>query len=197
MSAGDSRWLLAGLFLYLGAVLVVGFITWRRMRSLDDFVLGGRRLSPFTAALSERASGESAWFLLGLPGAAYAAGFREFWAVIGIAFGVFASWALLARLLNSECRRLGALTLPDFFEAKFGSSTENLDYSVFRRRPVPAWAHRLRNRRQNARATRISRPRIRRVLARLRRSRRHSIFVAATHTSSATTGTSFSESAPD
>ncbi len=126
MSAGDSRWLLAGLFLYLGAVLVVGFITWRRMRSLDDFVLGGRRLSPFTAALSERASGESAWFLLGLPGAAYAAGFREFWAVIGIAFGVFVSWALLARLLNSECRRLGALTLPDFFEAKFGDRTRSL-----------------------------------------------------------------------
>ena len=119
MTGSDSGWLLAGLGIYLAAVLAIGIVTWRRMRTLDDFVLGGRRLSPFAAALSERASGESAWFLLGLPGAAYALGFREFWSVIGIAFGVFLSWALLARLLNHEARRLGALTIPDFFEAKF------------------------------------------------------------------------------
>ena len=84
----DNAWLLAGLGLYLVVVLAVGFVTWRRMRTLDDFVLGGRSLSPFAAALSERASGESAWFLLGLPGAAYALGFREFWSVIGIASGL-------------------------------------------------------------------------------------------------------------
>jgi len=116
----ESGWLLVGLGLYLVAMVVVGAVTWRRMRTIDDFVLGGRRLSPFAAAISERASGESAWFLLGLPGAAYALGFREFWSVIGIAFGVFFSWTLLARLLNSEARRLGALTLPEFFEARFG-----------------------------------------------------------------------------
>ncbi|MEZ5063172.1 MAG: sodium/proline symporter [bacterium] len=122
----DNAWLLAGLGLYLAVVLAVGFVTWRRMRTLDDFVLGGRSLSPFAAALSERASGESAWFLLGLPGAAYALGFREFWSVIGIAFGVFASWTLLSRLLNHEARRLGALTIPDFFEARFGDGTRAL-----------------------------------------------------------------------
>ncbi len=126
MSGSGSGWLLAGLVVYLLAVLGVGFATWRRMRSLDDFVLGGRKLSPFAAAISERASGESAWFLLGLPGAAYALGFREFWSVIGIAFGIFCSWALIARLLNREARRLGALTLPDFFEAKFGDGTRTL-----------------------------------------------------------------------
>lgn len=113
-------WLLFGLALYLVVVLVVGFVSWRRTRTIDDFVLGGRKLSPFAAALSERASGESAWFLLGLPGAAYALGFREFWSVIGIAFGIFFSWTLLAGLLNREARRLGALTLPDYFEARFG-----------------------------------------------------------------------------
>ena len=83
--------ILAGLVLYLAIVLVVGFVAYRYMRSLDDFLLGGRRLGPWVAAISERASGESAWFLLGLPGAAYAVGFREFWTVIGLGFGIFAS----------------------------------------------------------------------------------------------------------
>jgi sodium/proline symporter len=121
-----SGWLLFGLVLYLVAVLAVGIATWRRMRSLDDFVLGGRGLSPFAAAISERASGESSWFLLGLPGAAYAAGFSSFWAVIGIAFGVFFSWTLLARLLNRDARRQGALTLPDYLEARFGDRSRVL-----------------------------------------------------------------------
>ncbi|NNE44231.1 MAG: sodium/proline symporter, partial [Gemmatimonadetes bacterium] len=112
--------------LYLVAILIVGFVTWRRMKSLDDFVLGGRKLSPFAAALSERASGESAWFLLGLPGAAYVAGFAEFWTVIGSSFGIFVSWLFIAKLLNRQSRNLGALTLPDYFESRFRDDTRLL-----------------------------------------------------------------------
>ena len=58
---------LGGLILYLFVMLAVGFATYRYMNTLDDFVLGGRRLGPWVSAISERASGESAWFLLGLP----------------------------------------------------------------------------------------------------------------------------------
>jgi sodium/proline symporter len=116
----------AGLLLYLLIVLTVGFLTYRYMRSLDDFVLGGRRLGPWVTAISERASGESAWFLLGLPGAAYALGFTSFWSVIGIALGILFSWTFLAGPLRKATGRLGALTIPDFFEARFGDKTHFL-----------------------------------------------------------------------
>jgi sodium/proline symporter len=118
--------ILGGLILYLVAVLVVGFWTYRYMRTLDDFVLGGRRLGPWVAAISERASGESAWFLLGLPGAAYALGFTEFWSVIGIAFGIFASWTLLAGPLRRATGKTGALTIPDYFETRYSDSSHSL-----------------------------------------------------------------------
>jgi sodium/proline symporter len=97
----------------------IGVWSYRHMRSLDDFAIAGRRLGPWVTAISERASGESAWFLLGLPGAAYALGFTEFWSVIGIAFGIFASWVLIARPLRRETERLGAITLPEYFELRF------------------------------------------------------------------------------
>ena len=100
--------LLLGFGLYLLLMLVVGAVTVKYMKGLDDFVLGGRRLGPWVTAVSERASGESAWFLLGLPGAAYAAGFREFWSVIGIGFGIFLSWNLLARGLRDVARLAAA-----------------------------------------------------------------------------------------
>jgi len=113
---------LAGLLVYLAVMIVVGLVTYRYMNTLDDYVLAGRRLGPWVAAISERASGESAWFLLGLPGAAYALGFTEYWSVIGIACGILASWTFIAIPLRRETARLGALTLPDYFELRFGDS---------------------------------------------------------------------------
>lgn len=118
--------LLAGILVYLFILIVIGLSAARRMQKLDDFVLGGRRIGPLAAAISERASGESSWFLLGLPGAAYATGFTEFWSVIGIAFGIFASWSFLAVPLRKQTARYGALTIPDYFEARFGEKSRAL-----------------------------------------------------------------------
>ncbi|MCZ6767264.1 MAG: sodium/proline symporter [bacterium] len=120
MSADPS--LLIGFAIYLIVLLVCGLAASRLMKRLDDFLLAGRRLGPLSAAVSERASGESAWFLLGLPGAAYAFGFNQFWSVIGIAFGVFASWSLIALALRRQTEALGALTIPDYFEMRFKDS---------------------------------------------------------------------------
>ena len=103
--------ILIGLLLYLVMMLAVGLYTYRYMKSLDDFVLAGRRLGPWVAAISERASGESAWFLLGLPAAAYTVGFVEFWSVIGIATGILTSWTFIALRLRTQTERFGALTL--------------------------------------------------------------------------------------
>jgi len=112
--------LLWGLGGYLVVMLAVGVACARYMRGMDDYALAGRRLGPWVTAISERASGESSWFLLGLPGAAYASGFTEFWSVIGIAAGIFASWTLIAYPLRRETERLGAITLPEYFERRFG-----------------------------------------------------------------------------
>ena len=126
MNTGVDNTLFLGFGLYLLLMLVVGAMTVRYMKGLDDFVLGGRRLGPWVTAVSERASGESAWFLLGLPGAAYAAGFREFWSVIGIGFGIFASWTFLARGLRRMSEETGSLTIPDFLSARFGGGDRSL-----------------------------------------------------------------------
>ncbi len=118
--------LLYGLVGYVVLMLGVGLYCYRYMKSLDDFVLGGRRLGPWVAAISERASGESSWFLLGLPGAAYGLGFTEYWSVIGIAAGILTSWTFIAVPLRRETARLGALTLPDYFELRFGDKSRLL-----------------------------------------------------------------------
>lgn len=121
-SNGVDYSLLFGFGAYLIVLLICGVTASRLMKKLDDFLLAGRRLGPLSAAVSERASGESAWFLLGLPGAAYAVGFNEFWSVIGIALGIFTSWSLIAFHLRQQTEKLGALTIPDYFEMRFGDA---------------------------------------------------------------------------
>ena len=114
--------LFIGFGFYLVVLLICGITASTLMKKLDDFLLAGRRLGPLSAAISERASGESAWFLLGLPGAAYAVGFTEFWSVIGIALGIFTSWSLIAFHLRKQSEKLGALTIPDYFDMRFADN---------------------------------------------------------------------------
>ncbi|TFH27789.1 MAG: hypothetical protein E4H10_02690 [Bacteroidia bacterium] len=110
---------LIGFILYLVVILVVGFITYHINKSHKDFFIAGRRLNPWVVAFSERASGESAWLLLGLPGAAFASGLMEFWTALGCVSGIIFYWFFIARPLREETERLGAITLPTFFAAKF------------------------------------------------------------------------------
>ena len=66
---------------YLIIILFVGIYTAKITKNLKDFALGGQRLGPTIIAFSERASGESAWLMLGLPGAALIVGMLELWTV--------------------------------------------------------------------------------------------------------------------
>jgi sodium/proline symporter len=118
--------ILIGFVGYLLVVIVVGFATFRFTKTLADFLLAGRRLGAWVVAFSERASGESAWLLIGLPGLALATGFSAIWSAIGCAVGILASWTLVARRLRVQTERLGALTLPDYFEARFADGSHLL-----------------------------------------------------------------------
>ena len=70
--------------LYLIFLIFVGIGTFKLNKTQEDYLLAGRRLGPWVTAFSERASGESAWLILALPGAAIAVGLGEVWTVIGI-----------------------------------------------------------------------------------------------------------------
>ena len=59
---------------YFVLTLVLGLWQARRTKSQSDFVLGGKKLPGWMLALSERATGESAWLLLGLTGFIYCHG---------------------------------------------------------------------------------------------------------------------------
>jgi len=110
---------LIGFILYLVIILVVGLTTLRLTHTLSDYLLAGRKLGVWVVTLSERASGESAWLLIGLPGMALASGFSAFWTAIGCVTGIMFSWIVISKRLRLTSEKYNALTIPGFFEARF------------------------------------------------------------------------------
>jgi sodium/proline symporter len=106
--------------LYILAMVGIGFVAWRRTRSLDDYILGGRSLGSFVTAMSAGASDMSGWLLLGLPGALYASGLSEGWIAVGLVIGAWCNWKYVAGPLRVYTERTrNALTLPDYFTHRF------------------------------------------------------------------------------
>ncbi|MCG6187724.1 sodium/proline symporter [Maribellus maritimus] len=102
-------------------IVLIGIVAYsaRRSKTNDDFVLGGKKISGFSLALSERATGESAWLLLGLTGIAYSEGMAAIWIAIGCVSGILFLWTFLAEPLQKLTAETGALTVPGLFSKKF------------------------------------------------------------------------------
>lgn len=110
--------------LYLVVILGVGLYFARRKMSQADFHLGGKKIPGWALALSERATGESAWCLLGLTGFAFSAGLSSVWIAIGCVSGIIVSWLWLAQGFRRERDKYETLTLPDYLAAKYASQSK-------------------------------------------------------------------------
>ncbi len=105
---------------YMVLLIFYGIYQGRQVKTGLDFAIAGRKLPGWVAALSERATGESSWALLGLPGAAYATGLMEVWTAIGCVFGIIIAWVLLASRLRNEAEKYQVDTFIDYIAKRHG-----------------------------------------------------------------------------
>ncbi|MBE6741726.1 MAG: sodium/proline symporter [Ruminococcaceae bacterium] len=105
---------------YLSVVVIIGVIYSKRTKNVGDFYLGGRKLGPLVTAMSAEASDMSSWLLMGLPGVAYLTGIADAgWTAIGLAFGTYVNWLVVAKRLRNYSEKIGAITVPDFFAKRY------------------------------------------------------------------------------
>ncbi|MHC4233800.1 MAG: sodium/proline symporter [Planctomycetota bacterium] len=123
MIASSSVVLGVSFAVYSLAIVVVGVYSARfARRSDEDYFLAGRSLGSWVAALSASASSESGWVTLGLVGWAFVSGVQAYWIIPGCLCGFIFNWFVVAGRLSDQSRKLGALTLPDFFALRFRES---------------------------------------------------------------------------
>ncbi|AJY45289.1 sodium/proline symporter PutP [Martelella endophytica] len=116
------------LTLYFVLMLAIGLYAWRKSTSnSEEYMLGGRQLSPAVAALSAGASDMSGWLLMGLPGALFVSGLTQSWIGIGLVIGAFFNWVIVAPRLREQTERYdNSLTIPAFLSKRFPSKALTL-----------------------------------------------------------------------
>lgn len=113
----DQIFIYIALGLYFAAMLLIGYLAYRRTSGHEGYMLAGRGLPPWVAALSAGASDMSGWLIMGLPGAIYVAGLIEGWIAVGLTLGAYLNWLIVAPRLRAytEVSR-NSITVPSFFE---------------------------------------------------------------------------------
>ena len=107
--------------LYLGLMIFVGLKFMKKNNNSEDFFLGGRKMGPWTTAMSAEASDMSGWLLMGLPGVAYLGGIKNVtWTAIGLVLGTYLSWLIVAKRLRKCTITFGnSITIPEFLNNRF------------------------------------------------------------------------------
>jgi sodium/proline symporter len=116
------------LTIYFIVMIGIGLYAFKESTSdASGYMLGGRSLSPAVAALSAGASDMSGWMLMGLPGAMYISGMSSMWIAIGLVIGAFLNYLIVAPRLRTYTELANdSITLPDFFENRFGDKSHLL-----------------------------------------------------------------------
>jgi sodium/proline symporter len=123
----NQVWLYIALGVYFAGMLLIGYLAYRRTSGHEGYMLAGRNLPPWVAALSAGASDMSGWLIMGLPGAIYLTGLIEAWIAVGLTIGAYLNWLAVAPRLRAYTQvSNNSITLPSFFENRTRDKTRSL-----------------------------------------------------------------------
>ncbi len=118
--------------IFIGIQVAVGIYSTKKINSVDDFLLGGRKMGAWLSAIAYGTSYFSAVIFIGYAGGiGWEMGTSAIWIGIGNAlFGSFLAWKILAKRTRSVTRELNAKTMPEFFQKRYNSDLLKILASV-------------------------------------------------------------------
>ena len=111
------------LALYAIVLTVIGVISYGKSKTLDGFLVGGRKIGAWSTAFAYGSAYFSAVVFIGYAGQhGWNIGIGAIWIGIGnTIIGCLLSWLLFANKTRKMTKKLNARTMPDFFEKRYGS----------------------------------------------------------------------------
>lgn len=111
------------LVVYIAVMLGIGIYTSRKMRSVSDFVLGGRGVGSWLTAFAYGTSYFSAVVFIGYAGQfGWSYGISAAWIGVGNAIlGSALAWIVLGKRTRMMTKHINAKTMPEYFEKRFDS----------------------------------------------------------------------------
>ena len=114
------------LCLYFLVLILIGYFSSKQVKTLKDYYVGGKKLGFWVVAFSTRATGESAWLLLGLTGLGALVGVSAYWVVLGEVIGVSVAWFLMAKPFKRLSDQYQSITIPDYLVSRFQAKSHLL-----------------------------------------------------------------------
>ncbi len=104
-------------------MVAIGIISRRKVKNVQDFFLGGRKMGPWLSAFAYGTTYFSAVIFIGYAGKiGWGYGISSTWIGIGNALiGSMLAWLVLARKTRKMTHDLNASTMPEFFEKRYNS----------------------------------------------------------------------------
>jgi len=114
---------LIALVVYAAAMALIGFISYGKSKSLDNFLIGGRRIGAWSTAFAYGTTYFSAVVFIGYAGQhGWNIGLGALWIGIGNAvLGCLLSWILFSNKTRKMTKKLNARTMSDYFEKRYSS----------------------------------------------------------------------------
>ena len=115
------KYVILGAFLLL--MVLVGVFSSRKVKTTDDYVLGGRKIGPWLSAFAYGTTYFSAVIFVGYAGRfGWNFGLASTWIGIGNAIlGTLVAWLILAERTRRVSRAMGASTMAEFFRKRYDS----------------------------------------------------------------------------
>ena len=117
LPAGTMRMLCVGMFVYMIAMLAIGWFSSRRVNEMSDFLVAGRRLPLWMATATLLATWFGAGSSMGVAATVYSDGVNG---VIADPFGASISLILAGVFIVGMLRKKNCMTVTDIIERRFG-----------------------------------------------------------------------------
>ncbi len=112
------------LILFSLVMIAIGVYSWRKTKTIEGFLLGGRNIGPWISAFAYGTAYFSAVVFVGYAGKhGWDIGLGSIWIGVGNAvLGCWLSWKVLAKRTRTMTHTLSSKTMPEFFGNRFNSN---------------------------------------------------------------------------
>ncbi len=114
---------LLAIVLYFFILLGIGYFSYRKSLSAEDFIIGSRSLNYWLTALAAHASDMSSWIFLAYPAAIFTQGISGAWVAIGLIICMYLNWQWVAPKIRVATEQFNSLTFSSFFESRLGDTS--------------------------------------------------------------------------
>src|SRR6185437_8108015 len=114
---------LLAMVIYFLILLGIGFLSFRKIHSAADFIIGSRSLNYWLTALAAHASDMSSWLFMGYPAAIFTTGLLGTWTAVGLIGCMYLNWQFIAPKIRIATEQYNSLTFSSFFESRLADTS--------------------------------------------------------------------------